>query len=78
MLGTAQAELLRQQPQLLDRVRRSLLEGTAQRRTPSSKLTERWDIAPSHGGIEHAQLAVVNPTASGRAAIALASEAVIA
>lgn len=61
VFGGAPAELLRQEPELSEQLRNSLLKAVAEsQRTGSPELTEHWQITPSHAGIERAQLVVVN------------------
>ena len=61
--GARLAELGREHPELLERMR-TRLGGVAQaRRAPQSD--KRWAIAASYTGIEHAQLVVVNARHDG-------------
>ncbi len=66
MVGAPLAEFARRSPKLVEDTRAGLLAGIAQaRRTPPPKPTEHWVIADGYGGIERAQLVVINARDDG-------------
>lgn len=61
MFGGPIVEAVRQNPQLIEEARATLLAGiSSARKGPAPKPTEHWAIADGYSGIEQAQLVVVN------------------
>lgn len=66
MVGAPLAELARKSPKLAEDTRARFLEAVAQARSaPPPKPTEHWAIADGYGGIERAQLVVINARDDG-------------
>jgi molybdopterin-guanine dinucleotide biosynthesis protein len=61
LVGGPLVAFAREQPELLEQARVSLLAGIGKvRAAPPPAPTERWAVAAGHAGIEHAQLVVLN------------------
>jgi hypothetical protein len=59
--GSPMAERARENPSVKENLREIMLGAIARmREAPPTAPIEHWSIAPSHRGIEHAQLVVVN------------------
>jgi hypothetical protein len=62
LVGGPLVAFAREQPELLEQARVSLLAGIGKvRAAPPPAPTERWAVAAGYAGIEHAQLVVLNP-----------------
>lgn len=59
-LGPGFAGLAAGNPEILERMRKEMLAKARSARRAPGKPGQKWGVTPSHAGIEHAQLAVVN------------------